>query len=193
MYLIVENMRLFLLSFQARTEEGQPIFVGQQVVHNNRPYLSGGPGYTLNQQALRRLVQDALPGCRDRRRAASEDRFISWCLSEIGVPITDSREVTTAEQHYHDCSPHHLFTSQAVSKGRTSFHNRMAAYWETLPHPGRPNGAVGPKQGLETAAPYSVSFHDLYSPLYMTRIHVILHPRLCPADSPLGRGLSTAN
>jgi hypothetical protein len=44
---------------------------------------------------------------------------------------------------------------------------------------------------LEAAARYSVSFHKIYPPAMITRIHVILHPVLCPSSSIVGQ-LSTS-
>jgi hypothetical protein len=48
---------------------------------------------------------------------------------------------------------------------------------------------VGPKHGLDAAAKHSISLHRIFTPTYMARIHVILHPATCPIDSPLGKGL----
>ena len=234
MYVLVENLRLFLEQVQndqlivddptigvENLSEGdnlrnlnrkqQPLFLGQWVgqplnnpstedpLANNHTYMvSGGPGYTLNAVAVKRLVEDALPKCHVNDKVAYEDKLISKCFRQLGIVGHDTRDATSGEQRYHDTNPAHLYSSQASSSRRGSYHSRLAYYWEGLKHP-NPKAlgdelslsdvAVGPKNQLESVAPYSVSFHDLYNPIYAARVHAIVHRDVCPNDTPLGRAL----
>ena len=195
LYVIVENMRNFLSNVNKHhTNADEPIYLGQWIPQpGNKPYfVSGGPGYTLNRAALSRLVEEALPKCRVHLQASYEDRLVSSCLGEIGIVGGDTRDWETGEQLYHDCSPAHLYTFRST-KGRGSFHAKAASFWETLRYPNSSSpsmAVVGPKHGLEAAGTYSVSFHDIYHPLYMARLHSLLYKQTCPATSPLGRALS---
>jgi hypothetical protein len=122
-------------------------------------------------------------------KVSYEDRLVSHCFREIGITGGDTRDVATGEQLYHDCGPAHLYTFRST-KGRGSFHAKAAAFWETLSFPTTSNSSkVGPKHGLDAAGKYSITFHDIYHPLYMARLHSILYKATCPANSPLGRAL----
>lgn len=189
LYMIVENMRKFLS--ETMNLGADAIYLGQWISQpGDKPYyVSGGPGYTLNQGALSRLVEDALPKCRTHMKVSYEDRLVSHCFREIGIAGGDTRDVATGEQLYHDCGPAHLYTFRST-KGRGSFHAKAAAFWETLSFPMTSNfSKVGPKHGLHAAGKYSITFHDIYHPLYMARLHSILYKATCPANSPLGRAL----
>jgi glycoprotein-N-acetylgalactosamine 3-beta-galactosyltransferase len=190
LYVIVENLRKFLSETLKRHAHGDEIYLGQWIPQpGDKPhYVSGGPGYTLNRAALVRLVEDALPTCRVHMRASYEDRLVSQCLGEIGIMGGDTRDRETGEQLYHDCGPAHLYTFRSTTTKRGSFHAKAASYWETLSFPNSTK-KVGPKHGLDAAGKYSVTFHDIYHPLYVARLHSILYPATCPATSPLGRGL----
>jgi hypothetical protein len=193
MYVIVENMRRFLESFETQTGRGDPVYLGQWIRQKNGYYVAGGPGYTLNRASLERFVEKALPVCNVYTKASYEDRLFSGCMRQLGIKGGDTRDLVTGEQQYHDCSPQCLYTSRAASGRRASFHSRATTYWETLPHPDQVrhlnNETVGSKNNLDAASVYSVSLHKLHHPQYMARIHAILFQRTCPADSSLGRGL----
>jgi hypothetical protein len=195
MYVMVENLRHFLAQIQTTTRPNTPLHLGQWVSQPGGTYMiSGGPGYTLNVAAVKRLVKDALPECHATSGGSYEDRFLSQCLRALNVTGSDTRDVETGEQQYHSTTPARLYMFRSQLRRRGSqIQDRMAVYWEGLPHPASSrqyqNQTVGPKHGLEAAATYSVSFHDLYTPQYVARIHALVYRNLCPADSPLGRGL----
>ena len=189
-FVVVENLRHFLQKVHDSTPTGTPLHLGQWVSQPGDSYMiSGGPGYTLNQEAVKRLVEDALPNCDATSQVAFEDRLISKCLRSIGISGSDTRDFATGEQQYHDTDPAQLYIFRSNPNRRGPYHSRIAVYWEGLPHPWFVNQTVGPKHGLEAAAKYSVSFHDLHNPQYMTRIHTLLYRNTCPSNSPLGIGL----
>ena len=187
MYLIPENLKYRLAQKgNDLTDSETPMFMGQQVPlgASKQSYVAGGPGYTLNQSALHRLVREALPKCFVDKVAPYEDRLISACLNNIGVRPTDSRDPATGEQTYHGVAPHTLYTTRAKEGSkRQSFHSNAAAYWAKQEHPLDSAKKVGPKEGLDSVARYSVSFHNLFHPVFMARVHSLLHIELCEASS----------
>jgi hypothetical protein len=185
----------------------QPVILdgsSQKIPTNHTYMVSGGPGYTLNTAAVRKFVEESLTTCHATYRVSYEDRLMSKCLRELGIIGQDTRDQSTGEQQYHDTTPTDLYvTSPASSSGRrASYHARMSKYWQGLEHPQdsaqkendsppTTNPAVGPKYGLDAAATYSVSFHDLYTPNYVARIHALVYRDSCPSHTPLGRALAT--
>jgi hypothetical protein len=192
MYVIVENLRRYLkgLENSVTSNTTNPLYFGQWLPSRN--IVAGGPGYTLNAAAVQRLVQDALPYCHAHKRVAFEDRMMALCFQDyltITGNETDTRDLDTGEQRYHDETPASLFTFRATSKSKAPYLQKTAYAWQSLEHPSIPNTTVGPKHELEAAARFSISFHHLYNPQYVARFHAILHPRTCPAKSALGKGL----
>lgn len=205
-FLLVPNLRHFIASLPL---DGTPVFAGQWIRQKNRPYVGGGPGYTLNRSALRYFMWQRYDNCHANVTASYEDRLLSQCLK--GFPLTDTRDAHTGEQRYHDCPPQQVYThttalASTSRRRRPNFHAAAASYWERLPWPNAtvvadaPSSspqpwqmvlsaasAVGPKYGLQAAAPYSVSFHKIHHPLFQARLHAILYPGVCPPDSPLRR------
>jgi hypothetical protein len=193
MYVMVENLRHFLTEVHATTIEGTPLHFGQWAKTKGDKYMiTGGPGYTLNAAAVKRLVEDALPTCAPNFEVSHEDRMISNCLSTLGIEGSDTREFENGEQQYHDTSPAMIYMSRSTARRHSSWHSRISLFWEGLEHPNKrkhSNATVGPKHGLDAAAQYSISFHELYSSLYVSRVHAITYRNLCPQTSPLGIGL----
>ena len=184
MYVIVPNMRQFLASLP----NDLPLHLGQWVRQANYPYVAGGGGYTLNQQALLELVDQSLPKCQVETVAPFEDKLISQCLRDVGIFPHDTRHPDTGQQRYHSAQPATIYKSRPKSGRGASFHARAQAYFESLPHPRHVNETVGPQYGLDAAASDSVSFHNLHHAVYMARVHAMLH-RSCPANSALERSL----
>ena len=209
MYVIPENLkRLYantVASAATKASNGTadtlppPHFMGQWVPHGpNGMFVGGGGGYTLNRPALRALVEQALPNCHPHTTASFEDRLITKCLRQVGIEPVDTRDLSTAEQTYHDTDPQTLYTTVPVppdspGRRRASFHAKAAAYWEGLPHPSLPNTTVGPRTGLDSASAYSVSFHKIHYPDYMIRLHVLLHGHLCPSSTVVGQSLDDSD
>jgi glycoprotein-N-acetylgalactosamine 3-beta-galactosyltransferase len=190
LYMIVNNMRRFLRNVEKRKKDpNEPIFLGSIVHEGSKDfaYVAGGPGYTLNRAALRLFAKKALNQCLKTQVVSHEDRFMSRCFWELGIRPGDTRDYETGEPQYHDCGPDHLYTFRTDYS--SSFHSKLAKRWENQSHPSKPNQVVGPKHGLDAAAKYSITFHDIYNPMYVARLHIILFPELCPATSAMGRAL----
>ena len=208
MYMLVPNMRKFLVeqdraasaSNKAIPDNVNPTeklrrqarFYGQEVSFGgNKKVVAGGPGYTLNSAALAYFVNNILPICRTTIHVSAEDRIISRCFEEHNIRVSDTREVETAESRYHVTGASSLYNYRTIGTpgGRLSYYGKQAKYWRTMPHPMNSSEPTGSRYGMETASRYSVNLHDVYHPIFAARIHALLYPETCPADSVLGRAL----
>ena len=99
-YVIVENLR-YLLS--AHNPE-DPVYFGHHFrSSNNEEYTSGGAGYVLSREALRRLGNRKSGDCYDNVRA--EDIAIGLCMKTLGVDLRDSRD-SMNRSRFHCFPPH---------------------------------------------------------------------------------------
>lgn len=203
-YLLVENLRVFLSELSLiddnKSTSKTPRHFGSWLP--SRSMVAGGPGYVLNQAALRQYIDTSVwTHCLSDRHESYEDRFLSHCLSHhLGIHgnLTDTRDPSTGEQRFHDAEPATLFLTRAarsLDDRRSSYLARMMKTWEDQPMPNAnanagsdDNDIVGRRYELEAAAVESISLHRIHTPTYMARIHAILH-QTCPNDSPLGKGL----
>ncbi|KAL7520445.1 hypothetical protein ACHAWX_006249 [Stephanocyclus meneghinianus] len=99
LYLIVENLRLYLESeeIQLASNGGQylpdgsedtqtPLFLGRRFAEGgdrDRMFISGGSGYTMNKAALKTLVVDGFPNCFPHLKTFSEDVMVATCLRKV--------------------------------------------------------------------------------------------------------------
>ena len=194
-YLMVNNLRAYLQELEGIPKQARHF--GSWLPE--RSMVSGGPGYVLNRAALHQYVgsgnsSSVWSTCKVDIHRPYEDRYLSECLSnKLGIwgNSTDTRDLL-GEQRFHDTDTATLYTFRASSHKSASYFARQAKAWEDQPMPRQTNATavVGPKHGIEAAAKHSISFHRIYTPTYMARIHAILHQD-CPVDSPLGRGMQT--
>jgi glycoprotein-N-acetylgalactosamine 3-beta-galactosyltransferase len=185
MYVIVENLRRYLSLRKESPDE--PAFLGAWVnwSGSKKRVLTGGPGYTLNQAAVKRFVEDLLPTCLVDSEAYEEDRLLSLCFHRIGLLAGDTRDEKTGAQQYHLVAPDLVYQFSWKAKGAHSL-SSLNRYYESLPHPSKPNATVGPLKGIAAAGKYSVSFHYLEGLEALARFHAILHGS-CPRDSRLSK------
>ena len=103
LYLIVENLRLYLESEEIQlasnggqylpdgTEDSQvPLFLGRRFAeggNRERMFISGGSGYTMNKAALKTLVVDGFPQCFPHMKTFSEDVMVATCLRKVRVCV----------------------------------------------------------------------------------------------------------
>ncbi|KAJ1373923.1 hypothetical protein KIN20_036484 [Parelaphostrongylus tenuis] len=90
-YVVVENLRYMLLAHSP----DQPIHFGCKFkFFVSKGYHSGGAGYVLSREALKKFINEGLPDakkCRPDHRG-NEDVEIGRCLQRIGVVAGDSRD-----------------------------------------------------------------------------------------------------
>ncbi|XP_033242688.1 glycoprotein-N-acetylgalactosamine 3-beta-galactosyltransferase 1-like isoform X2 [Drosophila miranda] len=104
-FIIMENLRYFLYPYDPEAA----LYFGHKF-HTDFPqgYMSGGAGYVLSRDALRRLNLFALNNTRFcPENTLSEDRQIGNCLRNVGVVAGDSRD-EEGQERFLPLSPKHL-------------------------------------------------------------------------------------
>ncbi|CEF66034.1 Glycoprotein-N-acetylgalactosamine 3-beta-galactosyltransferase 1 [Strongyloides ratti] len=90
-YVVMENLRFMLMNYSPNT----PIYFGCKFKpFVKQGYMSGGAGYVLSKEAVRRFVTEGLPDpqkCRSDQ-GGSEDIEMGKCLQNVGVVAGDSRD-----------------------------------------------------------------------------------------------------
>ncbi|XP_030377834.1 glycoprotein-N-acetylgalactosamine 3-beta-galactosyltransferase 1-like [Scaptodrosophila lebanonensis] len=92
-YMIVENLRYLLHPYSPE----KPLYFGMRIrsMHGskNYTYMSGGAGYVLSREAVRRLVKKAFPyPSKCKKQAYDEDVEMGICLQNVNVVSGDSRD-----------------------------------------------------------------------------------------------------
>ena len=110
-YIIMENLRTLLQSYSPNT----PILFGdplqQGYITTLITYFSGGGGYVMSMEALRRFAGRKRK-CPVPYASIPEDAMVSMCMKSLGVTLGPSSHVTRWEGHgsmplnYNTCSTH---------------------------------------------------------------------------------------
>ena len=182
MYLIVENLRLYLESEEIKTAANGGTFLPNGTETTQVPlylgcrfkirkskfnlYNTGGPGTTLNKAALKALVVNGLPNFEADRITAAEDVMTAYVLRHLKVYPYETKDESGSERY------------NALSPGR---HYRMSEnrrdwfdlYW------------IDAKLGIDHSATRSVAFHYV-APDDMYRIHALLYDK-CPNETRVSR------
>ncbi|XP_016391790.1 glycoprotein-N-acetylgalactosamine 3-beta-galactosyltransferase 1-like [Sinocyclocheilus rhinocerous] len=88
MFVVVENLRHLLY----RHDTEKPVYFGHRFrLFVRQGYMSGGAGYVLSPEALRRLVQGFSTG-RYENFSSVEDMALGRCMETMGVKAGDSRD-----------------------------------------------------------------------------------------------------
>ncbi|XP_026293029.2 glycoprotein-N-acetylgalactosamine 3-beta-galactosyltransferase 1-like isoform X1 [Frankliniella occidentalis] len=140
-YVIVENLR-FMLSAYKPTE---PVYFGCRFKpFVKQGYMSGGAGYVLSREAVKRFVEDGIPNkekCRQDHGGA-EDVEIGICLERVGVKAGDSRDSEGRGRFFPFVPDDHITIGKI---------DRRNWYWEYIYYP--------VKEGLECCSDSAISFH----------------------------------
>ena len=115
MYLLVENLRLYLESEEIQTAENggiykpngletslRPLFLGRRFAKRgdqNDIFASGGPGYTMNKAALKTLVVDGFPVYFQNVTSSMEDVLVARTFRELGVAVYDTQDENGGERY----------------------------------------------------------------------------------------------
>ncbi|KAH9519708.1 Glycoprotein-N-acetylgalactosamine 3-beta-galactosyltransferase 1 [Bulinus truncatus] len=111
-YVIVENLRLLVKS----RDPGAAVYFGYRFKpYTPQGYMSGGAGYLLSQESLRKLVIEGLLEHRCERFWGMEDLDIGRCLHSIGVKAVDSLDGAGMER-FHPLSLDAYFGSYDLPK-----------------------------------------------------------------------------
>ncbi|KAF7692020.1 glycoprotein-N-acetylgalactosamine 3-beta-galactosyltransferase 1 [Silurus meridionalis] len=136
-FVVVENLRRLL----NRHDTEKPIYLGHRFrVFVAQGYMSGGAGYVMSREALRRFVQGFSSG-QCTHTSPVEDMALGRCMQTMKVEAGDSRD----EQLRETFNP---FTPD--------MHLRPLDFGEKLPWG---YSYYPPKQGPDCCSDYAISFH----------------------------------
>ncbi|KAL9179903.1 hypothetical protein ACHAXT_007873 [Thalassiosira profunda] len=177
LYLIVENLRLYLESEEIQlasngghylpdgSETAQtPLFMGRRFAeggNRDRMFISGGAGYTMNKAALKTLVVEGFPKCGAHMHTFSEDVMVATCFRKMGILPYDTKDEAGGER-YMPFQPGHHLTYRPPKNPKDDWYA---------------NYSVDVKWGIDHCAAKSVAFHYIKGDL-MFRMHAIIY-HLC--------------
>ncbi|XP_055849865.1 glycoprotein-N-acetylgalactosamine 3-beta-galactosyltransferase 1-like isoform X2 [Episyrphus balteatus] len=98
-YIVMENLRYLLYGYDAQ----KPIYFGHKFTYDDNVYMSGGGGYVLSKEALKRFIVDSLNNetlCL-KAQPSSEDFEIGKCLTSVGVMPGNSMDPIDYTQRFH--------------------------------------------------------------------------------------------
>ncbi|CAG5130206.1 unnamed protein product [Candidula unifasciata] len=137
-YVIVENLRYFL----SGQNTSEPVFFGHHFkLFVKQGYYSGGGGYVLSKEALRRLGPKANDSSICRQDGGSEDVELGRCMEKLGVRTAESIDSMNRSRF-------HCFDPETHLSG--NYHVTYAQY-----------DSHGAKKGPESISDYAISFHTI--------------------------------
>lgn len=152
-FVVVDNLRLML----ATKNPNEPVFYGHHFKTIVKPhgYMSGGAGYVLSREALKRYAERGhhRPGmCRED--GGAEDVAIGQCLQNLGVTVGESYD----------------------SSGRSRFHCFTPAGHMHGPYPAwyRKFDGHGAKLGVDGISDSAITFHYV-SPRDMVNLDFLVN------------------
>ncbi|VEN43089.1 unnamed protein product [Callosobruchus maculatus] len=141
-YVVLENLRYMLMPYKP----SEPVYFGCKFKpYVRQGYMSGGAGYVLSREAVKRFVQISLvnsTGCQSNVNSGAEDVEIGKCLEAVQVKAGDSRDSLGRGRFFPFVPEHHLIPGH-VSKGFW--------YWQYIYYEN--------KEGMECCSDNAVSFH----------------------------------
>ncbi|KAK3108735.1 hypothetical protein FSP39_014498 [Pinctada imbricata] len=159
-YVIMENLRYFLSS----KNEKDPVYFGHHFIGKEevkQGFYSGGAGYVLSKEALRRLSTTGNNPQVCKQDGGQEDLNVGKCMEKLGVRIVN--------------------TTDAL--GRTRFHcySLEAHLFGNYPQWYYVHDANGAHKGMNSISNYAISFHYVKPQrmyelefLYTISIHMVL-------------------
>ncbi|XP_074051465.1 glycoprotein-N-acetylgalactosamine 3-beta-galactosyltransferase 1 [Macrotis lagotis] len=103
-YVVLDNLRWLL----SRHDPSKPIYFGRRFKpYVKQGYMSGGAGYVLSKEALRRFTE-AFKTNKCAHSSSVEDLELGKCMETIGVEAGDSRDPSGKETFHPFVPEHHL-------------------------------------------------------------------------------------
>lgn len=140
-YVILENLRYMLMTHSP----SEPIYFGCRFKpFVKQGYMSGGAGYVLSREAVKRFVEEGIPNKTLCRQSAggSEDVEMGKCMEAVHVAAGDSRDSLGRGRFFPFVPEHHLIPGH-VSKDFW--------YWKYIYY--------SSKEGMDCCSDNAVSFH----------------------------------
>uniref|UniRef100_A0A914E314 Glycoprotein-N-acetylgalactosamine 3-beta-galactosyltransferase 1 n=1 Tax=Acrobeloides nanus TaxID=290746 RepID=A0A914E314_9BILA len=159
-YVIVENLRFMLLAYSPN----DPVYFGCKFKpFVKQGYMSGGSGYVLSREAVKRFAEDALPDpkkCKEKGTGA-EDAEMGKCLEKVGVIAGDSRDIN---------GKHRMLPFSPLTHLQEGGNKTMPAwFYKYMFYPY--------EQGEECCSDYVVSFHYVNKATLYALHNLIYHIR----------------
>ncbi|XP_043273847.1 glycoprotein-N-acetylgalactosamine 3-beta-galactosyltransferase 1-like [Venturia canescens] len=160
-YVIVENLRHMLSSYDPKS----PLYFGCRFKpFVKQGYMSGGAGYVLSKEALRKFVEEALPDnskCRGDAGGA-EDVEMGKCLENVGVKAMDTRDPHGRGRFFPFVPEQHLIQSPV---------DKNFWYWKYIYYP--------TKFGPNCCSDSPISFHYVSPNMMHVLDYFIYHLKVC--------------
>jgi len=140
-YMIIENLRFLLMKHNT----SEPIFFGRKFKpYVDQGYFSGGAGYVLSREALKRFIQDGIHDSEMCRQDAggAEDVEMGKCMNNLGVLAGDSRDTEGRKTFFPFVPEHHLIPGHIPQD---------SWYW--------PYQYYKEESGLGCCSDHAISFH----------------------------------
>lgn len=190
LYLLVENLRLYLESEEIQVaqnggiylpngdeKEQTPLFLGRRFSYMgdmNDIFNSGGSGYTVNKAALKTMVVKGFPEYFPHAHTFSEDTMTAKIFKKFGVLPYETKDEEGSERYMPFMPGHHLdYRNPAGCKP-----NPLAPTCKDW----YPKYSIDIKFGLEHCSKHSVAFHYVKDNS-MKRLHSILYGKCAKATA----------
>lgn len=149
-FVVVANLRWLLAAHSPE----RPVYFGKRFRPFVRQgYMSGGAGYVLSREALRRFVGAVASGACGHTSPV-EDVALGQCLEKLGVEAGDSRD-TRGRETFHPFRPEtHLIPPPTPDRSYPQY-SYYPAQWVSDTPPGHPPRVPHPGPGAAWAPPRS--------------------------------------
>jgi len=140
-FMVVENLRYMVMAHSPL----EPVWFGCRFKpFTPDGYMSGGAGYVLSKEALRRFVEEALPDSKKCKagHTGAEDAEMGRCMYNVGVRAADSRDTEARYRLLPFMPEHHLIPGHTDPR---------FWFWRYIWYP--------IKQGFGCCSDHAVSFH----------------------------------